>query len=120
MRLEAMVSRVPEAVKARRQVTAAIGAGLLLMAALAAGSVWDVATTISPRTTAGDLLGLAWPPPPTAGGLDWKLVNGRRVNLLLLGYGGAGQDNPKFTDTVVVLSLNASERKVVIVSLPRF
>ncbi len=52
---------------------------------------------------------------------DRKLVGetGDRVNILVLGIGGAGHDGPELTDTVILASLKPSTGKVALISIPR-
>lgn len=42
-----------------------------------------------------------------------------RVNILLLGYGGPGHDGPYLTDTMMVVSVQPSTKKVALLSIPR-
>ena len=42
-----------------------------------------------------------------------------RINILLLGMGGAGHDGPYLTDTLIFASIQPSTKKVSLVSLPR-
>jgi LCP family protein required for cell wall assembly len=42
-----------------------------------------------------------------------------RVNILLLGIGGAGHDGPLLTDTIIIASLQPSTGKAALMSLPR-
>ncbi|MFA6486343.1 MAG: LCP family protein [Candidatus Magasanikbacteria bacterium] len=42
-----------------------------------------------------------------------------RVNILLLGMGGAGHDGPYLTDTNIILSIKPSTRQVAMISIPR-
>ncbi len=42
-----------------------------------------------------------------------------RINILLLGIGGAGHDGPELTDTIILLSLKPSTGKVAMISIPR-
>ena len=56
---------------------------------------------------------------PAHGSIAWKLRNGQRVNLLLLGYGGAENDAPYLTDSMVVASLDPANGRVMLVSVPR-
>lgn len=42
-----------------------------------------------------------------------------RLNILLLGYGGANHDGPNLTDSIHVISIKPSENKVTIFSIPR-
>lgn len=56
-------------------------------------------------------------PPP--GSLGWKVRHGQQVNLLLLGYGGAENDAPWLTDSMMVVSLDPANRRALEVSIPR-
>lgn len=50
------------------------------------------------------------------------LLNGEgdgRVNILLLGVGGAGHDGPDLTDTIIVLSVDPVNNTAALVSIPR-
>ncbi len=42
-----------------------------------------------------------------------------RINILLLGMGGAGHPGPFLTDTMIVMSIKPSENKVAMISIPR-
>jgi LCP family protein required for cell wall assembly len=42
-----------------------------------------------------------------------------RINILLLGIGGAGHDGPNLTDTNILLSIEPKTKKVAAVSIPR-
>ncbi len=41
------------------------------------------------------------------------------INILLMGYGGAENDAPYLTDTLMVIRLDASSRRVAMISIPR-
>jgi anionic cell wall polymer biosynthesis LytR-Cps2A-Psr (LCP) family protein len=56
---------------------------------------------------------------PPAGSIAWKLKHGQQVNLLLLGYGGTENDAPWLTDTLMVVSIDPSSRRVLEASIPR-
>lgn len=60
------------------------------------------------------LTNLAW-------GDDEELagVKEDRINILLLGVGGTGHDGPNLTDTMIVVSLQPSTKKIAFVSIPR-
>ncbi|MGZ3434501.1 MAG: LCP family protein, partial [Isosphaeraceae bacterium] len=75
--------------------------------------------SVTPRTGAGDLLDLAFTPKPEAGSLAQKIQSNERINVLLMAYGGAGDDNPNFTDTVIVVSIRPGSRQATVISLPR-
>ena len=42
-----------------------------------------------------------------------------RLNILLLGIGGAGHDGPQLTDTIIIASLDTTTNKLGLVSVPR-
>jgi LCP family protein required for cell wall assembly len=42
-----------------------------------------------------------------------------RINILLLGVGGSGHDGPELTDTIMLMSIKPSEKKVAFLSIPR-
>ncbi len=42
-----------------------------------------------------------------------------RINILLLGMGGAGHPGPYLTDTMILVSIKPSENKVAMISIPR-
>jgi len=42
-----------------------------------------------------------------------------RINILLLGMGGAGHDGPYLTDTNIILSIRPVSREIALVSVPR-
>lgn len=48
-----------------------------------------------------------------------KGENEDRINLLLLGYGGAGHEGGGLTDTMLVISIKPSTHEVVMISIPR-
>jgi polyisoprenyl-teichoic acid--peptidoglycan teichoic acid transferase len=56
---------------------------------------------------------------PPVGSLPWKLRHGQQANVLLLGYGGAENDAPYLTDTVMVLSIDPANHRAMEVSIPR-
>jgi LCP family protein required for cell wall assembly len=95
---------------------------LVAVIALAAGAVglWSELTTVAPRTSIADVGALVWPPSPAPASLAWKIEHDQRVNILLLAHGGAGQDNPSYTDTILVLSIRPATGRATLVSLPRF
>ncbi|HEX6548394.1 MAG TPA: LCP family protein, partial [Candidatus Dormibacteraeota bacterium] len=56
---------------------------------------------------------------PPAGSVAWKLDHGQEVNLLLLGYGGAENDAPYLTDSMLVITIDPVTKRVVETSVPR-
>ena len=55
----------------------------------------------------------------TSGGDQLQGEADDRVNILLLGYGGPGHDGPYLTDTMMVVSVQPSTKKVALISVPR-
>jgi LCP family protein required for cell wall assembly len=56
---------------------------------------------------------------PPAGSVAWKIANGKEVNLLLLGYGGAENDAPYLTDTLMIVRIDPNTHRAIMVSIPR-
>lgn len=48
-----------------------------------------------------------------------KGENNDRVNILLLGYGGEGHDGPYLTDSMILMSIEPSDKKILLSSIPR-
>ncbi len=42
-----------------------------------------------------------------------------QINILLLGYGGAGHDGPYLTDSIILAEIKPNDKKVVLYSIPR-
>jgi LCP family protein required for cell wall assembly len=95
-------------------------AGTLLVTAVGAVTVWSEVTTVAPRAAITDLVGLFRAPSPTPGSLAWKVEHNQRIDILFLARGGAGNDNPNFTDTILVLSIRPATGQATLVTLPRF
>jgi len=97
------------------------GVAVLMVVILAVSAVLLALAVhaVAPRTGLADLLSLVHPPDPTPGSLAWKINQDERVNLLLMARGGAGNDNPNFTDTMLVVSIRPRTRKATVISLPR-
>ncbi len=54
--------------------------------------------------------------------VDPSLLRGEgdgRVNILLLGHGGAGHDGAELTDTIVIASINPIQKEAALLSIPR-
>jgi LCP family protein required for cell wall assembly len=90
-----------------------ITAALLLLVVL---GLWTGIHNLAPRTSLSDILGISVRGP---GSVAWKLQHDQPINLLLLARGGAGNDNPNVTDTIMVVSLQPRSRRALVVSLPR-
>jgi LCP family protein required for cell wall assembly len=88
---------------------------LALLAGLAAIGMWTGIHNLAPRASLRDVLGVA---EQGSDSVAWKVAHHQPINVLLLARGGAGNDNPNFTDTIMVVSLRG--RGAVVVSLPRF
>jgi LCP family protein required for cell wall assembly len=80
--------------------------------------VWSAIHKLDPNAGVGNLIGLAAGGEDTPGTLAYKIKHGERVNILLLGYGGAGHDGSYLTDSIMVLSLEGPNR-VAMTSIPR-
>jgi LCP family protein required for cell wall assembly len=93
---------------------------LVVLTAVGAVAMWSQLATVAPRSAVTDLGELAGVSGPAPGSLAWKIQDDRRVNILLLARGGAGRDDPDFTDTVLVLSIRPSSGRAAVVALPRF
>jgi LCP family protein required for cell wall assembly len=56
---------------------------------------------------------------PEPGTIAWKLNHRERVNILLLGYGGPGEDGPYLTDTMIAVSIDPASQRIFQISVPR-
>jgi LCP family protein required for cell wall assembly len=56
---------------------------------------------------------------PAPGTIAYKLQHGQRVNVLVLGYGGPGNDGPYLTDTMMIVSVDSAHQRIAEVSVPR-
>jgi LCP family protein required for cell wall assembly len=94
----------------------------LVVVAVVVASAWLGASVhnAAPRVGLVDLYDLLRPPEAAPGSLAWSIKSDDRVNILLLAYGGAGDDNPYFTDTIIVMSIRPSSRQATLISLPRY
>lgn len=99
-----------------RGLIVAIGT-FVVSSVLLAGWVWTAVEAISPLTQPEDILALMRPEGQSL--LASKAAAGQRINVLLLGYGGPGQEGPYLTDSITVFSIDPSSREAVIISLPR-
>src|SRR3990170_9095137 len=48
-----------------------------------------------------------------------KETKDKKVNVLILGVGGANHDGPNLTDTIIFTSIDPIDKKVSLVSIPR-
>ncbi|HVF68990.1 MAG TPA: LCP family protein [Xanthomonadales bacterium] len=51
--------------------------------------------------------------------INLKTTDDKRVNILLLGIGGGTHDGPDLTDTMIFASIDTTNKKVTLVSIPR-
>ena len=56
---------------------------------------------------------------PPAGSIAYKIKHGQRINVLALGYGGAENDAPYLTDSIMAVSIDPVSKRVVEISVPR-
>src|SRR5215469_7412304 len=56
---------------------------------------------------------------PAAGSIAYKIKHGQRINLLALGYGGAENDAPYLTDSIMAISIDPATKRVMEASIPR-
>lgn len=56
---------------------------------------------------------------PPVGSVAWKLQHGQQVTVLALGYGGAENDAPYLTDSIMAISLDPVGHRAVEISIPR-
>ena len=103
-----------------RSVPAMIALGLigvlLIGSALAAGRLWSCVTAVTNLNPLQTIVQAAAPP---QGSIAWKLRNHQQVNILLLGYGGAENDAPYLTDSIMAVSIDPVTHRVTETSIPR-
>lgn len=96
------------------------GVGILLGAGLFTVRLWAVLHAISPDSSPTDLIvTLVHAQSDEPGSLGWKIKHDERINVLLLGYGGPGHDGPYLTDSIMLVSIKATSRQAILISLPR-
>jgi LCP family protein required for cell wall assembly len=93
---------------------------VVTLTAVGALFLWAQLTAVAPRADVAGLGSLAGAGAPPAGSLGWKIRHGQRVDVLLLARGGAGMDDPEYTDTILVLSIQPASGRAALVSLARF
>lgn len=103
-----------------RSVPAMVALGLigllLIGSAVAAGRMWSFVTAVTNLNPLQTLVQAAAPP---QGSIAWKLRNHQQVNILLLGYGGAENDAPYLTDSIMAVSIDPNTHRVIEASIPR-
>jgi LCP family protein required for cell wall assembly len=102
-------------------VRALKGAAVLLTITIvvAAGWLGYALHMVSPETGASDILALLGGS-SKSGSLVSQINANQRINILLLARGGSGNDNPNYTDTLLVVSLRPASRQVTVIALPRY
>jgi polyisoprenyl-teichoic acid--peptidoglycan teichoic acid transferase len=91
-------------------------AGLALLILISGIGLWTGIHNLAPRTSLSDLLGMSH---RGSESVAWKIQHDQPITLLILARGGAGNDNPNFTDTIMLMSLHPGSRHAVVISLPR-
>jgi polyisoprenyl-teichoic acid--peptidoglycan teichoic acid transferase len=96
--------------------------GWLVVAGIAFGvvAVGFALHETTPRTGVTDLFALVRPGDLSPASVASKIKAGQRINILLLAHGGAGNDNPNFTDTALFVSIRPRPLAATVVSLPRY
>jgi LCP family protein required for cell wall assembly len=103
----------------RRRLIAAVGIAIILAAVAYTGvRFYLAASKISGHGGVGDVIGLAQNQDDTPGSLAYKIHHGQRVNILMLGYGGANHDGSYLADSIMLVSVEGPDR-VAMTSLPR-
>ncbi len=86
----------------------------LIIAAAVGGFIFASSAGIKPGTLLAKLKGLTL--------AREKLLQGEsndRINVLLLGMGGAGHEGATLTDTIILASIRPSDGKIALLSIPR-
>jgi LCP family protein required for cell wall assembly len=106
--------RIPE----KRWIVLVVLAFLLLAGSFTGWRFWLAANSVNGKAGVGDFIGLAQNQNDTPGSLAYKIHHAERVNVLMLGYGGAGHDGSYLTDSILVVSIQGPDR-VALTSVPR-
>lgn len=56
---------------------------------------------------------------PSPGSIAYKLQHNQRVSILVMGVGGAENDAPELSDTMIVVTLDPQSKRIVETSVPR-
>jgi LCP family protein required for cell wall assembly len=105
-------------IRNRRWIAAIVLALFLAVAAYTGFRFWFAASQVNGHAGLGDIVGLAQNLEDTPGTLAYKIHHGQRVNVLLMGYGGAGHDGAYLADSIMVISIQGPDR-VALTSVPR-
>jgi polyisoprenyl-teichoic acid--peptidoglycan teichoic acid transferase len=110
--------------RSRRHLTVrALRAAAALVALTAVGAVaWlgYAVHMVSPDTGVSDVAALIGGSSPQPGSLASQVAMNQRINILLLARGGSGNDNPNYTDTLLVVSVRPASKQVTVIALPRY
>jgi LCP family protein required for cell wall assembly len=109
-----MTMRIPD----KRWIAAFVLALFIAVATYTGFRFWLAASQVNGHAGLGDIIGLAQNLEDTPGTLAYKIHHGQRVNVLLMGYGGAGHDGAYLTDSMLVISIQGPDR-VALTSVPR-
>jgi anionic cell wall polymer biosynthesis LytR-Cps2A-Psr (LCP) family protein len=104
----------------RRRAPRIIGA-VVLIAAIVLGSIaaYRVYAFLRVLNVGNPLQALQQQVEPPVGSIAWKLRHGQQVNILALGYGGAENDAPYLTDSIMAISVDPSTQRIMEISIPR-
>src|SRR5215831_18916278 len=111
-----------QAPPARRRRAPCVVAAVVLVAVLAVGGVAGyrvVGFLQSVLNGANPAQILRQQLDPPAGSIAYKVKHGQHINVLALGYGGAENDAPYLTDSIMAVSIDPVSKRVVEISVPR-
>src|SRR5450756_440747 len=103
------VSAITMRIRDKRWIAAFVLALLLAVGAYTGFRFWQAASQVNGNAGLGDIIGLAQNLENTPGTLAYKIHHGERVNVLLLGYGGAGHDGAYLTDSCLLYTSDAAD-----------
>src|SRR5215831_13366019 len=111
-----------QAPPARRRRAPCVVAAVVLVAVLAVGGVAGYRVvgflqSVLNGANPAEILQQQLDPP--AGSIAYKVKYGQRINILALGYGGAENDAPYLTDSIMAISIDPATKRVVEISVPR-
>lgn len=97
-------------------------AALVIAAAIVGAATWTAMAIhgVTPRTDLSTVLSAVAGGGATPGSIAALVRSNARVNLLFMAHGGAGGDNPDFTDTMLVVSIRPDSGRATLIALPRY
>jgi LCP family protein required for cell wall assembly len=95
-------------------ILAVLLVGVVVVGAIYGGRVINFLRTVSNFGNPIDLVA-----PPAPGTIAYKIQHGQRINVLALGYGGAENDAPYLTDSIMAISIDPANRRIEEISIPR-